>query len=121
MDEYEYPADDSRPVDETRTEKTDAVGERGNGDGRGGTSFEVAKGIPLERDVTVRSSSRSPNPYSSSSSSDDAHDLHFRGVLRRREGPLRGLSSNLSPQFSTGEPDPHSVPDDVQTAHCGRA
>ena len=45
-DEYEYPALDSRPVvDDTGTENTDAVGERGNGEGRGGTGGGVSIGM----------------------------------------------------------------------------
>ena len=66
VDEYEYPATESRPVvDDTGTENTDAVGERGKGDGRGGTgggtSVGMWKCIPRVFDVTVRSSSLSPN------------------------------------------------------------
>ena len=45
-DEYEYPALDSRPVVvDTGTEKTDAVGERGKGEGRGGTGGGVSMGM----------------------------------------------------------------------------
>ena len=63
-------------------------------------------GTPRDRVVTVRSSSLSPNP-NSSSSSDEGYDGRLRGVRFLGDVPMRVVpSSNSSSQFSTGDEAP---------------
>ena len=57
-------------MEEIEMEKTEAVGERGDGDGRdstGGMLLDQANGMPRDRDITVQSFSPfALRPYSSS-------------------------------------------------------
>ena len=98
----------------TGKEDTDAVGDRGNGDGRGGMVSGEIERTPRDRILTVRSSSFSLRP-NLSSSSDEGHDGPF--TVSASSAMCRCTASHLR----TRRPNSARATSPLQLCACCRA